>query len=154
MSKGEKSKPRKFPCQPGILLVSSQKTILMFNEPMYIRVPVRSCSCYLFFKVFTSQCIAQSQKIGNYNPFSIPALKSNLNPSFKTLVNLNLCLKMGSTIQSRSLFWKKNLHYKRTFCTFSPTVADKKNKMYIQKRYGKTNLTFDCFDKVLFYEFH
>ena len=50
----------------------------------------------------------QSQKIGIYNPFSIPALKwdlkSNLNLSFKTLVNLNPCLKMGSTIQSRSLF--------------------------------------------------
>ena len=107
---------------------------------------------------FKIQCIAQSQKIGIYNPFSIPALKwdlkSNLNPSFKTLVNLNLCLKMGSTIQSRSLFWKKTLHYKRTFCTFSPTVANKKKKMYIQKSYGKTNLTFDCFDKVLFYEFH
>ena len=56
-------------------------------------------------------CIALFQKIGIYNPFSIPALKwdlkSNLNPSFKTLVNLNPCLKMGSTIQSRSHFWKK-----------------------------------------------
>ena len=83
-------------------------------------------SNFFFFPIFMlfiflmpdGQCIAQSQKIGIYNPFSIPALKwdlkSNLNPSFKTLVNLNPCLKMGFTIQSRSLFLKK-LHYKRTF---------------------------------------
>ena len=32
-------------------------------------------------------------------------------------------------------------------------MADKKKKMYIQKRYGKTNLTFDCFDKALFMNF-
>ena len=78
------------------------------------------------------QCIARSQKIGIYDLISIFAKKKDLwsdlilNPIYKTLFHLNPCLKMGSTIWSRSLKKKIKPHYSKdpTFCGDQDGIID------------------------------
>ena len=78
------------------------------------------------------QCIARSQKIGIYDLISIFAKKKDLwsdlilNPIYKTLIHLNPCLKMGSTIWSRSLKKKIKPHYSKdpTFCGDQDGIID------------------------------
>ena len=76
---------------------------------------------------YVAQWIARSQKIEIYDPISISAkrwdLRSDLDPSFKILFDLDLYQKIGSTIWSQSFYrnfvsWNQiNQFHKKIFLT-------------------------------------